>query len=181
MKFASLAFAVFGFLFATMPIVTAVVTAENQLRMVFSTGGNETGVSCSSKDMHQIEKRFKMDKRYLRQDDSDMSDHDMDHTDIVSDHGRKLPATFYPPSCRNSCAGVATGRCLVPGCKGFRRELGSEIANDRNLQQAAWCVEAISLANETLIRLARTALITTPCKSLLSGPTSFECLYNVVC
>jgi hypothetical protein len=179
MKFASLTLAVFVSLFATLPIVTA----ENQLRLAFSTGGNDTGVSCSSSDMLQIRRAFNMETRYLRQDDSDISDHhDMDPTtDIVSDHGRKLPVTFYPPSCKTSCAGFATGRCLVPGCKGFRRELGSEIANDRNLQQAVWCVEAISLGNQTLNRLARSAYITIPCKSLLGGPTSFECLYNVVC
>jgi hypothetical protein len=123
---------------------------------------------------------FNMDIRYLRQDDSKMSDNNLDPALMANNHERKLPVAFYPPSCKTSCAGFAIGTCLVPGCKGFRRELGSEIENDRNLQ-AVWCVEAISLGNQTLNRLARSALITIPCKSLLGGPTSFECLYNVVC
>ena len=142
--------------------------AENQLRVVFNNGLTAPNMNCTASDMTKIMNAIAMPIRQLRS---------------VSEKNeeRKL-VTFYPPKCKETCKAFATGTCVAPACKGYRRELAAE--EERDLygydSNALWCDLAISLGDMSLNQLVSFGQVSKNCTNLLKAPRNMTCL-TVIC
>jgi hypothetical protein len=166
------------FLFLVFASSCAAIT-ENQIRILFNNGSNAPGMSCSAADMVWVNKSLLFARRNLRQAKGNVNEQQsLLDVDDSSDSGRNLGVVFYPATCKTSCSGFATGTCVAPGCKGYRREL-EDTENGRDLQNdEAWCVDAKGRVSTFLGILQ--ALVSSPCWKLLTAPRTMECI-TVTC
>jgi hypothetical protein len=108
--------------------------AENQVRILLNNGAAAASdMSCSSADMILVLKSLLFTRRNLRQGKNKVDEPQSNDVDASYDSGRKLSVVFYPASCKTTCQGFATGTCVAPACKGYRREMKG-LENDRELQ-----------------------------------------------
>jgi hypothetical protein len=105
---------------------------EDQIRILLNNGAAASDMSCSAPDMVNVLKALIFTRRNLRQGSNKVNEKQILDVDESVDNGRKLPLAFYPSTCKISCQGFATGTCVAPACKGFRRETKEE-ENDRDL------------------------------------------------
>jgi hypothetical protein len=173
--------AILAVLFLTSPVVTA----EDQVRVVLNNGVAHPDMSCNTADMSSIMKlisKLTAPRRNLRQSNVEMMEGEpfVDKNATTTHQERKLPASFYPPSCKHTCQGFATGTCLAVACKGFRRELEATEENDRDLQSSLWCTTVKRVAESTLDTLSQ-RILTNSCRALVQAPRTIECIYNIVC
>lgn len=105
-----------------------------------------------------------------------------EENDLESDHGivegnlrRRLTGYFYPSSCKVSCQGFATGSCVAPGCKGYRRDL-ADADGSRDLQSTGWCRLAYAAAVSHLDALKTDPSVSTECLNLLNQPRQLSCV-----
>jgi hypothetical protein len=165
--------------------LTSPVVAENQIRIVLNNGVAHPDMSCTTADFSSLMKLISgltFPRRNLRQGNVETNDGepDVDKDTTTAHQERKLPPSFYPPSCKHTCQGFATGTCLAVACKGFRRELEATEENVRDRQNSIWCTTAKRVAESTLDRLSQ-RILTNSCRALVQAPRAIECIYDVVC
>lgn len=96
---------------------------------------------------------------------------------------RSLP--YYPPACRQLCAGYASGTCVVAGCKGYRRQMDegefSEVLffesngaiTETSPSFLVKCVEEKEEASVVVSNLS--AELSPSCQALLLEPMNVQC------
>lgn len=159
---------------------TFILAAENQLRVLFNNGIASPGMNCTAADLTKVLNAIALPVRHLRQASEE--------EDANRPRERKL-LTFFPPKCKETCKGFATGTCIAPACKGFRRDLEEdssvlEVQEERRVQyfdsNALWCDLAISLGNSSLNRLVAFGSVSPSCVKLMNSPRNMTCL-SAVC
>jgi hypothetical protein len=85
---------------------------------------------------------------------------------------------FYPPGCKKSCRGFATGHCLVTNCAGFRR-LGLRDPDTRNLYWSSNCEGQMEELNDALNTIQ--AYLSLDCQALLDAPRLMSCITDEGC
>jgi hypothetical protein len=173
---------IFSVLFLSLIFVSSCAAiAENQVRILFNNGIAAAGMSCNSADMQWVTFSLPYGRRNLRQGNRTVNEQQSVGVEDSSGSGRKLPLAFYSASCKTSCTGFATGTCVAPACKAYRREL-EEDENDRGLQYSdMWCTMAKNYVDNTLNMIVMVGgFVSSPCMKLLKAPRRIECL-SVVC
>jgi hypothetical protein len=147
-------------------------TTENQIRVTFNNGVIAPGLSCDASDTLQLSKTIDR-HRFLRADA---------HQDTETNQQRKLQATFYPASCKTTCAGFLPGTCLAQSCRGFRRELdavettaGAKYDQDRVLR-SEWCALAMKHADNYLDAIIKANKVSGSCAKLLKTTRQMDCM-----
>jgi hypothetical protein len=163
-----------GVFFVTSPFVNAAV----MVRYIFNNGLNQTGMSCNDADTAQIDRIFKFyNFRNLRHGKVEIKDRQLDLEQDIIGKDKERQLVYYPPYCKNNCAGFAKGTCRSTNCLGFRqRELGSAAA-DRDLQ--AGCEITKSAIDSNLNWLVAANQVSNSCKAWLMAPRTSECYDDV--
>lgn len=183
MKISLLTSTLVGFLF----ISSCAAISENQVRILLNNGVAAPGMSCSAGDMVMVLKSLLFTRRNLRQGNNKVEEPQSNDEADSTGSGRKLPVTLYPASCRTTCQGFATGTCVAPACKGYRREMEETVKEeltkeDRDLLvfDFFWCEAAKANVQTYLSLLSVGGLVSPSCMKLLQAPRKVDCI-RVVC
>ena len=148
---------------------TMALTTENQVRVLLNNGIDSNKLVCNDEELATIMKAVTT-RRFLRADTSKEE----------YPHERNLQTTYYPASCRTTCAGFTRGKCLAQGCYGYRRELKetSDAAeqDDSRLLQTDWCILAKKHAENSLDSIINGNKVSSSCVQLLNAPRTIDCM-----
>ena len=92
----------------------------------------------------------------------------------------------YTKECKNSCKGIAAGRCMALNCKGYRKLGASEadpkpssLRPKRDLFYSTGCDNQKSEMNNLLTNIQSN--LGARCRSLLNAPRKMTCFSTTSC
>lgn len=147
--------------------------SENQLRIVFNNGEIAPDMSCTESDMVQLLKAID-GRRFLRAN--------------IGEENRTIQKrtlqTYYPASCKRTCAGYTPGTCLAQGCRGYRRTLNEggtsepedTVKKNRRILQSEWCANAVKHADNYLDSIINAKKVSSSCINLLQTSRQIDCM-----